>query len=47
VDSESAPFLDGAQVDYIEDVIRSGFTISNPNVQSGGGCGSGGCACGR
>ena len=47
VDSESAPFLDGAQVDYIEDVIRSGFTISNPNLQSGGGCGSGGCACGR
>jgi iron-sulfur cluster assembly protein len=48
VDSDSAPFLDGAQVDYIEDVIRSGFTISNPNLQtSGGGCGSGGCACGR
>jgi iron-sulfur cluster assembly protein len=48
VDAESAPFLDGAQVDYVEDVIRSGFTIFNPNIQqSGGGCGSGGCACGR
>jgi iron-sulfur cluster assembly accessory protein len=46
VDSESAPFLDGAEVDYVEDVIRSGFTIFNPNVQSGGGCGSG-CSCGR
>lgn len=47
VDSESAPFLDGAEVDYVEDVIRSGFTIFNPNVQqSGGGCG-GGCSCGR
>jgi iron-sulfur cluster assembly protein len=46
VDSESAPFLEGAQVDYVEDVIRSGFTIFNPNVQSGGGCG-GGCSCGR
>jgi len=47
VDSESAPFLDGAEVDYVEDVIRSGFTIMNPNVQqSGGGCG-GGCSCGR
>ena len=47
VDSESAPFLDGAQVDYVDDVIRSGFTIFNPNVQSsGGGCG-GGCSCGR
>ena len=46
VDSESAPFLDGAEVDYIDDVVRSGFTIFNPNVQSGGGCG-GGCSCGR
>jgi iron-sulfur cluster assembly accessory protein len=46
VDSESAPFLDGAEVDYVEDVIRSGFTIFNPNVQRSGGCG-GGCSCGR
>ncbi len=47
VDSDSAPFLDGAEVDYVEDVIRSGFTIFNPNVQrAGGGCG-GGCSCGR
>ena len=47
VDSQSAPFLDGAQVDYVDDVIRSGFTIVNPNAQSsGGGCG-GGCSCGR
>lgn len=48
VDSESAPLLDGAEVDYVEDVIRSGFTIFNPSVQraSGGGCG-GGCSCGR
>ena len=47
VDSESAPFLDGAEVDYVDDVVRSGFTIFNPNVQrEGGGCG-GGCSCGR
>ena len=46
VDSESAPFLDGAEVDYVDDVVRSGFTIFNPNVQREGGCG-GGCSCGR
>jgi iron-sulfur cluster assembly protein len=47
VDSESAPFLDGAEVDYVDDVVRAGFTIFNPNVQrEGGGCG-GGCSCGR
>ncbi len=46
VDSESAPYLEGAEVDYVDDVVRSGFTIFNPKVQSGGGCG-GGCSCGR
>jgi iron-sulfur cluster assembly protein len=47
VDPQSAPFLEGAEVDYVEDVIRSGFTISNPTLpRSGGGCG-GGCSCGR
>ena len=50
VDSESAPLVDGAQIDYMEGLMRSGFVISNPNVEfaGGGGCGGGGggCACG-
>lgn len=47
IDSESAPYLEGAQVDFVDDVVRSGFTIFNPSLQrSGGGCG-GGCACGK
>ncbi|MCI0438671.1 MAG: iron-sulfur cluster assembly accessory protein [Chloroflexi bacterium] len=56
VDSESAPLVEGAQIDYIEGLMRSGFVISNPNFQSGGcacggggggcGCGGGGCGCG-
>ena len=47
VDSESAPLVEGAQIDYIEGLMRSGFVISNPNVEfAGGGCGGGGCACG-
>lgn len=47
VDSQSAPYLDGAEVDYVDDVVKSGFTIFNPKMgkQAGGGCGSG-CSCG-
>ena len=45
VDSDSAPLLEGAEIDYVDTLARSGFVISNPNV-SGGGCGSGSCGCG-
>ncbi len=45
IDAESAPLIEGAQIDYVEGLMRSGFVISNPNLQ-GGGCGSGACACG-
>ncbi len=35
VDPESAPLLTGAEIDYVEDIMKSGFTIFNPNaVQS-------------
>jgi len=43
VDSESAPLVEGAQIDYIDGLMRSGFVISNPNVEASAG---GGCACG-
>ena len=46
VDQESAPLIEGAQIDYIDGLMRSGFVISNPNFQGGGGgcaCGGGGC----
>ena len=47
VDGESAPLLEGAEIDYVDGLMRSGFVISNPNIeQVGGGCGSGGCGCG-
>jgi iron-sulfur cluster assembly protein len=50
-DSQNADFMDGVKIDYIEDIMRSGFVISNPNfpMASGGcgcGAGGGGCACG-
>ncbi|MDA1347342.1 MAG: iron-sulfur cluster assembly accessory protein [Chloroflexi bacterium] len=49
VDPESAPLVEGAQIDYVDGLMRSGFTISNPNQQVGGGgcaCGGGGGGCG-
>jgi iron-sulfur cluster assembly accessory protein len=35
----SAPYLSGAEIDYIDSLQQSGFTINNPNAQST-------CACG-
>ena len=50
IDPDSAPMMEGAEIDYMDGLIRSGFVINNPNIQSGGcgdGCGCGGaCACG-
>ena len=52
VDEDSAPFLEEATIDYMEDFPKAGFVISNPNFSAGGcgcgagGCGSGGCGCG-
>ena len=49
VDGESAPLVDGAQIDYVDGLMRSGFVISNPNMAASGGgcaCGGGGGGCG-
>ena len=46
MDSDSEPFLDGATIDYVEDLTKVGFVINNPMFASAGGCGSGGCGCG-
>jgi iron-sulfur cluster assembly protein len=47
VDPLSAPYLEGAQIDFVDALTGSGFTITNPNQVRAGGCGSGGCACGH
>ncbi len=48
VDTDSVPLIEGAEIDYAESLMRSGFVISNPNIApSGGGCACGGnCGCG-
>ena len=40
VDEISIDYLRGATVDYVEDVMGSGFKIENPNAISSCGCGS-------
>jgi iron-sulfur cluster assembly protein len=39
-DGESAPLLEGAEIDYRDSLMGRGFTIKNPNA-GGGGCGCG------
>ncbi|HEX3454804.1 MAG TPA: iron-sulfur cluster insertion protein ErpA [Gaiellaceae bacterium] len=39
VDPFSAPYLRGAEIDYLETIQESGFKISNPNATSACGCG--------
>ena len=53
IDPDSAPLMEGAEIDYMDGLMKSGFVINNPNIQSGGcgdgcgcGAGGGGCACG-
>lgn len=40
VDSMSMQYLQGATVDYKEDIMGNSFTVLNPNAQSTCGCGS-------
>jgi len=57
VDEMSLNYLKGATVDYVDEIMGSGFKIENPNAVSSCGCGSsfrtsegagdegGGCGC--
>ena len=47
MDSDSAPFLEEATIDYVENLGgRVGFVINNPMFATGGCGGGGGCGCG-
>ncbi len=39
VDSESARFLEGSEIDYVDSLMGAGFTVNNPNAVSTCGCG--------
>lgn len=40
VDKRSAMYLTGVQVDYHDELHRSGFSVSNPSAKTTCGCGS-------
>lgn len=40
VDADSIPLLRGAEIDYVDDLMKSGFTIFNPNAAKSCACGS-------
>src|ERR1043166_261500 len=40
VDKRSSMYLNGVQVDYHDELHRSGFSVSNPNAKTTCGCGS-------
>ena len=39
IDPFSAPYLTGAEIDYVDALMGAGFAIKNPNVKSSCGCG--------
>jgi len=39
IDRESAMYLDGSEIDYVESVMGEGFKVSNPNATETCGCG--------
>ena len=40
VDPDSAPLLEGAEIDYVDDLMKAGFTIYNPNATHSCACGT-------
>jgi iron-sulfur cluster insertion protein len=40
IDAMSMQYLEGAEIDYREDLVGSNFVIKNPNAQTTCGCGS-------
>ncbi|MDR9391855.1 MAG: iron-sulfur cluster insertion protein ErpA [Trueperaceae bacterium] len=40
VDKMSWPLLAGSEVDYVENMMGGGFSVTNPNASSSCGCGS-------
>ena len=39
VDPKSQLYLDGTEIDYVEDIMGSGFRFNNPNATGSCGCG--------
>lgn len=40
IDSVSLPFMDGSEIDFVDDLMGQAFKINNPNATSSCGCGT-------
>jgi len=40
VDPDSAPYLEGAEIDFVNSFAETGLSVRNPNVVASCGCGS-------
>lgn len=40
IDEMSLPFLDGSEIDYVNELIGASFKIHNPNATASCGCGT-------
>lgn len=40
VDEASLPLVEGAQIDYVEELIGASFVVKNPNASTSCGCGN-------
>ena len=40
IDAVSVGFMEGSQIDYVDDLIGASFKIENPKATSGCGCGT-------
>ncbi|MBA3813560.1 MAG: iron-sulfur cluster insertion protein ErpA [Alphaproteobacteria bacterium] len=40
IDEASLPLVEGAQIDYVEELIGASFVVKNPNASTSCGCGN-------
>ena len=40
IDSVSLPYIDGSEIDFVDDLIGQAFKIHNPNATASCGCGT-------
>ncbi len=40
IDEASLPFLEGSEIDYVDELIGASFQIKNPNATAACGCGT-------
>jgi iron-sulfur cluster assembly accessory protein len=40
IDPASLPFLEGSEIDFVDELIGQAFKVNNPNATSGCGCGT-------